>query len=743
MVARRGGPGAGLVGLELAAGVVVLLAYADLLDSRRRFVSWDDRENFVQNEHLRGGLLDLNNIRWALTSWLLGVYEPVANAVKLAIVTLTEDILFSGGTVASGHVLLNNDLERGSPLPILVVSLFLHVTNLYMAKNWACQRAKVVHGMNSIRPSAGLVVALLVALHPLRVEAVAWCSCLPYLLAVTCGLASLRAHTHGNQLRHLLFLSFAILCKAPAVSLVAIPLLDDFLIAQRQEEKISCSSALFTTIKSIGWSFRKNAGSLLISISGCGVAGWANNVPQPSHPEDTSFVRRCIKAGHSWWWYVRQTIWPRNLDIGYDTPEELHWLPAATAATVLLVAAASVVWLGANPRRSKSIFFLLSIMLLEWTAVLLPCLGFVKHGYRTIAADRYSYMPSFAVLVPYVTLIVEKVLAQRDPRRKPRQKSSASYARWLMLGAATGIASIWAMATAKQTLVWRSSTKLWSHSSSLRPDNAQVSQNLAMALSASGEFAESRKIFQRAIAQHPDRASFYNNYGAMLDAAGSRGEAERAYKKAISIDPGLSEAVGNLAINLHARDQQARAMEMYQKAIEIAERQRSEEEMPRGPQGELRDPDRVLRNGAFWLGYGFSSSEMGHNPVAMFRKATELAPHIAEAHYRLAKYEPTAEAITKRFLRALRLDPSLSDAVFALANHLQRTGAYEKALPWYEKAIALEPGAVDIRMNYALALRASGRFDAAREQAEKLPHHPKAVRLLSALKGEAAKKQAP
>ena len=40
------------------------------------FVNWDDDANFLENSRFRG--VGLNQIRWAWTTFLLGVYQPLS-----------------------------------------------------------------------------------------------------------------------------------------------------------------------------------------------------------------------------------------------------------------------------------------------------------------------------------------------------------------------------------------------------------------------------------------------------------------------------------------------------------------------------------------------------------------------------------------------------------------------------------------------------------------------------------------
>ena len=52
------------------------------------FVSWDDKENYLENEKVSHGWT-VENLHWLVTDCtLLGVWEPTSTFIKLSLVTL-------------------------------------------------------------------------------------------------------------------------------------------------------------------------------------------------------------------------------------------------------------------------------------------------------------------------------------------------------------------------------------------------------------------------------------------------------------------------------------------------------------------------------------------------------------------------------------------------------------------------------------------------------------------------------
>src|SRR3989441_2690389 len=144
--------------LELQHAVIPLLialvTFAVFLPTlQNQFVSWDDDKNFLENPHYRG--LGWTHLRWMWTTHL-GHYIP------LTWMTLGLDYLFWGM----------------NPLGYHLTSLLLHAANGAVFYFVAFRILGLAlpspseHG-HALAVSAG-VAALVFAIHPLRVESVAW-----------------------------------------------------------------------------------------------------------------------------------------------------------------------------------------------------------------------------------------------------------------------------------------------------------------------------------------------------------------------------------------------------------------------------------------------------------------------------------------------------------------------------------------------------------------------------------------
>ncbi|HEY8601911.1 MAG TPA: tetratricopeptide repeat protein [Thermomicrobiales bacterium] len=74
---------------------------------------------------------------------------------------------------------------------------------------------------------------------------------------------------------------------------------------------------------------------------------------------------------------------------------------------------------------------------------------------------------------------------------------------------------------------------------------------------------------------------------------------------------------------------------------------------------------------------------------------------------------PAGSSIVPTYEARLRENPQDSGTMIVLANILQNQGDYPGAIDWYEKAVALRPDDVDLRLAFGQALYAFGQlFDA-------------------------------
>ena len=166
-----------LVAVPLA--VLVIAAFIPVLDNG--FVNWDDDINFLDNVHFRG--LGLAQMKWACTTFWLGAYQPLAW------------LLFEAQYVfwkldPHGYHLTSVILHAVNAVVLYVLTMTLLrrcLPDLCKKGPWTCCLA------------AGVATGLF-AVHPLRVEAVAWVSCQPYLPCALFSMLAVLAYLRGFEM---------------------------------------------------------------------------------------------------------------------------------------------------------------------------------------------------------------------------------------------------------------------------------------------------------------------------------------------------------------------------------------------------------------------------------------------------------------------------------------------------------------------------------------------------------------
>ncbi len=198
--------------------LVFFIMYAFIPSLGNEFVVWDDDQNFLANPNFRG--LGAAQVKWAWTTFWFGAYQPFAWL-------LFETQYVFRQLDPRGYHLTSLLLQVANAVVLYVLTVALLVRcriNSCLESPWKCSL------------SAGLATALF-AVHPLRVEAVAWASCQPYLpcilFSMLAVLVYLRAFPMDSSPRwgwlagsFLLFVT-ALLFKAVAVSLPAVLLILD------------------------------------------------------------------------------------------------------------------------------------------------------------------------------------------------------------------------------------------------------------------------------------------------------------------------------------------------------------------------------------------------------------------------------------------------------------------------------------------------------------------------------------
>ena len=513
------------------------VAFAPVL--RDGFVYWDDPTYVADNPWIRG--LTLEHFRWAITATRGGFWQP------LTWLSFQFDYSLWGLNPAG-----------------------FHATNLLLHAAAAVVFYFVALELLGGRTKAALLAALFFALHPLRVESVAWVterkgllSGLFFLLAALSWLKGRARLAFGAFLLSLTAKSTGL--TLPFVLLILECLRAKGLPGRRALTALAPFFVASAAAAALTWAVAL-AGGIVVDITPLGLA-W-----------------RAGRALYGLCFYPLATAWPAGRS-AYSPPKPWfgRWSWEFFACALAPLAAAALCW---RERRRRPG---LAAALAAYTVMILPVLGFVQQGQLYSACDRFSYLPglSFALLFG--------AALSRDRR------ATALAAVWLLaLGAAT-----W-----RQSGVWRDTLTLWTSAQENAPGTLPLGEkgaallklgrveegiallreatqgprpqptafvNLGAALSKLGREEEARAAWSRGLAVSPSeeiasllarsRASELHNRGNALLAQGRTMEAEKLYREALRLDPGLSPSRVNLGNILARRGAYADAAAFYREAL--------------------------------------------------------------------------------------------------------------------------------------------------------------------------------
>jgi len=522
-----------------AALLVSALAFLPFLPALGGgFLNWDDGINFVTNSGFRG--LGWAQLRWMATTTLLGHWVPLtwlSLGVNYAL----------GGLDPWGYHLGNLLLHAAN------AAVFYVIAQRLLAAAWG-----------AAAPARALVAgaafaALLFAVHPLRVESVAWIterrdllSGLFFLGAVWSYLRALRdtpAPRPGWRTLSLVAFAAALLSKASTLMLPAVLLLLDMYPLGRR------ARGLPALVR------EKIAYFALAGLAGVAAvlalrSGWA----MTSYGE-VGLPGRLALMTYSFTFYPWKWLWPVGLSPMYELPLAVN--PFAWRFLLPLAAFPAItVALYALRRRWPA-------GLAAWVysaLMVLPVSGVAHAGFQ-LAADRYSYLSGlgFAVLAGGAVVLARQAV---ESGRLRRELAAALMATAIVVVAALGAGS-W-----RQSRVWHDSDTLWRWAVSVDPECALCHNNLGSALAVGAPsnpaaVAEAEEHFRRAIALRPERDEPYNNLAGTLALQGRLDESAAAFREFLNRRPNVGSAVAALGSIYVRQERFSEAIPLLRRSLRL------------------------------------------------------------------------------------------------------------------------------------------------------------------------------
>jgi len=397
-------------------------------------------------------------------------------------------------------------------------------------------------------------VAMVFAIHPLRVESVAWVTERKDVLSGVFFMLTLWAYVRyvrnpASFARYLLvvvFFALGLMSKSMIVTLPFVLLLLDYWPLNRfaplspgtGAEPVPWLRNLPIPVRLVV----EKIPLLALSAAACVLAVLALGHSVQSL-ETFSLPMRIGNALVSYVVYIGQMFYPLNLAVFYPYPPG-GWPVGMIVSSVLLLAGISLgIFLG----RRRYPYLLIGW--LWYLGMLVPVIGLFEAGDQA-HADRFTYLPQIGLYILLTWMTADVSIGGR--RRVP-----------ILAGAAIIIIVALMVCARSQVSYWKDSETLFSHALAVTKGNETAHLNLGFALEKTGHKAEAMAEYRAALALNPDRAETHNDIANLLYEAGHLDEALAEYQEAIRVNPDHAPAHVNLGKLLVELGRFEEAMKQY------------------------------------------------------------------------------------------------------------------------------------------------------------------------------------
>lgn len=612
------------------------------------FVNFDDNLDVYDNPAVSNGFT-ISGWRWAFTENKIDHWHPLTWVSHMLDCQVY-------GLWAGGHHLTNILLHAASA--VLLYLIFLRMTRC----PWRC---------------AFLAAAW--AIHPLRVESVAWVSerkdvlsSLFFMLTLGAYLRYLGRPSVLRQVCVAVLFALGLLSKNMIVTFPCLLLLLDYWPLGRLNENTRIHRLLM----------EKSPLFILSALS----AAITLLEPREVHAVDRlPILPRIEGALAACWIYLRQTVWPTCLAPFYPyRPHAVSILEAVVSLGFLCLVTGA-----AYGSRKRHPYFLVGW--LWYLGMLVPVSGLVQISTYS-HADRFTYLPQIGLWLAVTWGAAEWAGRLRVDRP--------------LLGVASGaIVCTLVIISERQAAFWRDNITLWTHTLGCTAENSVARVNLGGALFELGQTEAAISQFRTAVQIRPGDVDAHCNLGYALCHEGRTREGVSEYRQALRINPDDSDVHSKLGDALLQEGQISEAIAECSEAVKIR---------PFSSKAHIS------------LGTVLCQAGRVDEAMAEFRVALQINPSDTAADLGLGnvllQQGDTAGAIGQ-YEQALRLDPTLVDAHYNLAHVFLQQGRRDEAIAEYRVVIRINPGNAQALYNLGNALFQRG------DSGEAIAHMEEASRL--------------
>jgi protein O-mannosyl-transferase len=410
-------------------------------------------------------------------------------------------------------------------------------------------------------------VAALFALHPLRVESVAWVAERKDVLSGFFWMLTLLSYAWyarrpGIWRYAAVFaaLALGLLCKSMAVTMPFLLLLLDVWPLRRGAVPGISTAGLRKAEpcppRSWGRLVLEKVPLLVLAIVISKVAIAAQGgYGSITGTEDLTMQMRVANALVSCVAYLSNMVWPLNLGLFYPHPATVSqnlkqdlYLPAVVAGAILVCITFLVIW----QRKTRP---WLIIGWLWYLGTLVPVIGIVQIGAQA-RADRYTYLTMIGITIAIVWSIGE--LVARKPLTLPTVKWAASV-----------VVIAYVVLTWIQVGHWRTDFTIFEHSARVIPKNYFAYNQLGAAYREKGDRKKAEENFAKSLEFNADYDFGNNNLGVALMERGALDEARKAFQRAVKVNNQFVPPLRNLALLFFAQGQPTEAAAYCEQALRL------------------------------------------------------------------------------------------------------------------------------------------------------------------------------
>ncbi len=539
--------------------------------------------------------------------------------------------------------------------------------------------------------------ALLFAIHPLQVEAVAWVTGFKDVLFGFLSLMALWLYLRyivekatpvtGQSLRGRQYYGLA--TAAFGMALLAKP--------------TAVVVPLIVWLLSLwGWqlSWREQIRGLLLWIAFSIAWGLLTRWIQPgtSLAFEPPVWARPLIAGDAVLFYLYKLILPLQFGPDYGrTPQHMlehGWIFLTGLIPFVLF---GLLWL----KRRKLSWLLTAFCL--FIVGLLPVLGLISFAFQrhSTVADRYVYL---AMLGPALALAWGLARAKKK----------------IAIVCGTAVIGLFLLRSIWLVPVWQNTIVFFQHALTVNPDSYLAHSNLGFALAEQGQDDQAIQHFTEALRLEPESAITYLNLGNAMDRQGKFEAAIHYYNEALRIVPNFARAHTNLGLSLAKQGDYEKALKHHREALRIE---------PRFAEAHHNLANVLARQGKFDIA------------EQHYTEALRLNPGFAKGHssYAVAlAMQKRFEEAQHHFSEALRLQPNSANAHANLAGVLLQQMKLPEAELHYREAIRLNPQYKNAHLRLSTVLAAQGKFDGAKHHISEVlrmdPDSPAARQILERIK---------